>query len=48
MTLIGWLIFGLIAGFVASNIVNAHGEGVLLDIVLGIVGAMIGGLSSTR
>lgn len=43
MSIIGWLILGLIAGFVASKIVNAHGEGVLLDIVLGIVGAVVGG-----
>jgi len=43
MSIIGWLILGLIAGFVASKIVNAQGQGVLLDIVLGIVGALIGG-----
>jgi uncharacterized membrane protein YeaQ/YmgE (transglycosylase-associated protein family) len=43
MSIVGWLILGLIAGFVASKIVNAHGEGVLLDIVLGIVGAVVGG-----
>ena len=39
MSIIGWLILGLIAGFVASKIVNAQGQG----IVLGIVGALIGG-----
>ena len=43
MSIIGWLILGLIAGFVASKIVNAQGQGILLDIVLGIVGALIGG-----
>ena len=43
MSIIAWLVLGLIAGFVASKIVNAQGEGVLLDIVLGIVGAAIGG-----
>jgi uncharacterized membrane protein YeaQ/YmgE (transglycosylase-associated protein family) len=43
MSIIGWLVLGLIAGFVASKIVNAHGEGVLLDIVLGMVGAVVGG-----
>ena len=43
MSIIGWLILGLIAGFVASKIVNAQSQGVLLDIVLGIVGALIGG-----
>jgi uncharacterized membrane protein YeaQ/YmgE (transglycosylase-associated protein family) len=44
MSIIWWLVFGLIAGFIASKIVNAQGEGVLLDIVLGITGAVIGGL----
>ena len=34
---------GLLAGFIASKIVNKSGEGVLLDIVLGIVGAVVGG-----
>jgi uncharacterized membrane protein YeaQ/YmgE (transglycosylase-associated protein family) len=43
MTIIGWLILGLISGFIASKIVNKHGEGFLMDIVLGIVGAFIGG-----
>ncbi len=43
MSIIGWLILGLIAGFIGSKIVNKSGEGVLLDIVLGIVGAVVGG-----
>jgi uncharacterized membrane protein YeaQ/YmgE (transglycosylase-associated protein family) len=43
MSIIGWIILGLIAGFIASKIVNKTGEGVLLDIVLGIVGAVVGG-----
>lgn len=42
MSVIGWLILGLIAGFIASKIVNKSGEGVLLDVVLGIVGAFVG------
>ena len=43
MSILGWLILGLISGFIASKIVNKQGEGVVLDIVLGIVGAMVGG-----
>jgi len=43
MSVIGWLILGLIAGFVASKIVNKRGEGMVLDIVLGILGAVVGG-----
>jgi uncharacterized membrane protein YeaQ/YmgE (transglycosylase-associated protein family) len=44
MSIIGWIILGLIAGFIASKIVNKRGEGVLLDIALGIVGAIVGGI----
>ena len=43
MSIIAWLILGLIAGFIASKVVNKSGEGLLVDIVLGIVGAIIGG-----
>jgi len=43
MSIIGWIILGLISGFIASKIVNKQGEGFLLDIVLGIVGAIVGG-----
>lgn len=41
--IIGWIILGLIAGFIASKIVNNSGEGIILDIVLGIIGAVVGG-----
>ena len=43
MSILAWLILGLISGFIASKLVNKSGEGVLLDIVLGIVGAIVGG-----
>ncbi len=43
MSILAWIVLGLIAGFIASKIVNKTGEGLLLDIVLGIVGAVIGG-----
>jgi uncharacterized membrane protein YeaQ/YmgE (transglycosylase-associated protein family) len=43
VSIIGWIVLGLIAGFIASRIVNKEGEGFLLDIVLGIVGAIVGG-----
>jgi uncharacterized membrane protein YeaQ/YmgE (transglycosylase-associated protein family) len=43
MSILGWIVFGLITGFVASRLVNDRGEGPLLDIVLGIVGAVVGG-----
>ena len=43
MGVISWIVLGLIAGFIGSKIVNRSGEGFLLDIVLGVVGAIIGG-----
>jgi uncharacterized membrane protein YeaQ/YmgE (transglycosylase-associated protein family) len=47
MSIIGWIILGLIAGFIGSKIVNKTGEGFFLDIVLGIVGAIVGGFIFT-
>ena len=43
MSILAWLVLGLISGFIASKIVNKTGEGVLMDIVLGVVGALVGG-----
>ncbi len=43
MSFIAWIVLGLVAGFIGSKIVNKRGEGILLDIVLGIVGAVVGG-----
>lgn len=43
VSIIAWIVLGLIAGFIASRIVNRRGEGVILDIVLGIIGALVGG-----
>ncbi len=42
MSLFAWIILGLIAGFIGSKIVNKRGEGLVLDLVLGIVGAIAG------
>jgi uncharacterized membrane protein YeaQ/YmgE (transglycosylase-associated protein family) len=39
-----WLIVGLVAGFVGSKIVNRTGEGLVRDIILGIIGAVVGGV----
>ena len=43
MSILAWIILGLIAGFIGSKLVNKTGEGLVLDIVLGIVGAIVGG-----
>lgn len=43
MSFLAWIVLGLIAGFIASKLVNKSGEGLVLDIILGIVGAFVGG-----
>jgi len=43
MSILGWILFGLITGFVASKIVNDRGQGCLVDVALGLVGALVGG-----
>ena len=43
MSILAWILLGLLAGFIGSKIVNKSGEGVILDIFLGIVGAVLGG-----
>jgi len=43
MSVIAWIFLGLISGFIASKIVNKTGEGMVLDLVIGIAGAVTGG-----
>ncbi len=43
MSILAWIILGLLAGFIGSKLVNKSGEGLILDLVLGIVGALVGG-----
>ena len=43
MSILAWIVLGIIAGFLGSKIVNKTGEGVVLDLVLGIIGAVVGG-----
>jgi uncharacterized membrane protein YeaQ/YmgE (transglycosylase-associated protein family) len=43
MSFLAWIVLGLISGFIASKIVNKSGSGAVIDIVLGIVGAVVGG-----
>ena len=43
MSIVGWLILGLIAGLVGSKATTESGLGMMLDIVLGVSGAFIGG-----
>ncbi|HLI68037.1 MAG TPA: GlsB/YeaQ/YmgE family stress response membrane protein [Caulobacteraceae bacterium] len=43
MSIIAWLVVGLVAGWIGSMIVNRGGEGLIMDIVLGVIGAIVGG-----
>ena len=43
MSIVAWIVLGLVSGYIASRIVNNQGEGTLIDIVLGVVGAVVGG-----
>jgi uncharacterized membrane protein YeaQ/YmgE (transglycosylase-associated protein family) len=43
MNLLTYLIIGLIAGWLAAQLVKGHGFGLVGDIVVGIIGALIGG-----
>jgi uncharacterized membrane protein YeaQ/YmgE (transglycosylase-associated protein family) len=43
MSFVAWIVLGLISGFIASKIVNKSGEGLIVDILLGVVGAFLGG-----
>lgn len=43
MSFLAWILLGLVAGFIGSKVINKSGEGLILDIVLGVVGAVVGG-----
>jgi uncharacterized membrane protein YeaQ/YmgE (transglycosylase-associated protein family) len=43
MSIIAWIFLGLISGFIASKLVTGSGKGLLTDMVLGVVGAFVGG-----
>jgi uncharacterized membrane protein YeaQ/YmgE (transglycosylase-associated protein family) len=47
MSVLAWMVFGLIAGLVTSNILSRSGQGLLLDLVLGVLGAVVGGFLFT-
>ena len=48
MSILAWIVLGLLAGFIASKIVNRSGGSLLLDLLLGVVGAFVGGFLFTR
>ncbi len=48
MGILAWLVVGLIAGWLASRVMRGGGYGLIGDIIVGVVGALIGGfLAST-
>jgi uncharacterized membrane protein YeaQ/YmgE (transglycosylase-associated protein family) len=44
MGILAWIVLGLIAGWIASKIMHGQGSGLLMNLVLGVVGAFVGGL----
>ena len=48
MSIFAWVVLGLVSGFIGSKIVNRRGEGLMLDIALGVVGALCGGWLFSR
>jgi uncharacterized membrane protein YeaQ/YmgE (transglycosylase-associated protein family) len=43
MSILGWIVLGLIAGFIGSKIVGNEGQALWLNMALGLVGAIVGG-----
>jgi uncharacterized membrane protein YeaQ/YmgE (transglycosylase-associated protein family) len=43
MSLIAWIVVGIIGGFIGSLIVNRRGQGIIGDLFLGVVGAIVAG-----
>ena len=48
MSLLGWVVMGLLAGFLASLIVNRGGAGLFADILIGMIGSVVGGWLFTQ
>ena len=47
-SLIGWIIIGLLAGWIAGHLTRGRGFGCLVDVILGLIGAILGGWIFTR
>ena len=48
MSILAWIVLGLVAGFIASKLVNRTGSGIVMDLLLGVVGAFVGGFLFTK
>jgi uncharacterized membrane protein YeaQ/YmgE (transglycosylase-associated protein family) len=47
MSILSWIVVGLIAGFLAGQVMRGGGYGVLGDIIVGVVGGLLGGWIAT-
>ena len=48
MTILAWLVVGLVAGWLAGKVTRGSGFGLIGDIILGVVGALVGGFVATN
>lgn len=48
MSILAWIVLGLVAGFIASMLVNRRGSGMIRDLLLGVVGAFLGGFIAAQ
>lgn len=48
MSVLAWIVLGLVAGFIASKMVSKTGGGLVMDLVLGVIGAFVGGFLFTQ
>jgi uncharacterized membrane protein YeaQ/YmgE (transglycosylase-associated protein family) len=48
MSILAWIVVGLIAGWLAGKVTRGSGYGVIGDIILGVVGALVGGFLATN
>ena len=48
MSIIAWIVVGIIGGFIGSVIVNRRGQGIMGDLFLGVVGAIVAGWAFNR
>jgi uncharacterized membrane protein YeaQ/YmgE (transglycosylase-associated protein family) len=48
MTILSWIVVGLIAGFLAGQVVKGGGFGLIGDIIVGVIGGLLGGWISVN
>jgi uncharacterized membrane protein YeaQ/YmgE (transglycosylase-associated protein family) len=43
MGILSWIAVGLIAGWLASKLIKGHGSGLIMNLIIGVIGALLGG-----